>query len=71
MKERRVRTELGKGMQRYISDSTAQTIINTAMTPAFAKGDFAGGLEAGLNQLMEKARSFVVNASDLPPKRRP
>lgn len=71
MKERRVRIELGKDMERYISDATAQAIISTTMTRAFAKGDFAGGLEGGLNQLMEKARGFVVNASDLPTKTRP
>jgi uncharacterized protein len=67
MKERMVRIELGKGMQRYISDSTAQSIMDTSMTLAFAKGDFAGGLELGLNRLMEEGRSFVIKASDLPP----
>ncbi len=67
MKERRVRIELGKGMNRYISDSTAQSIVSTSMTPAFAKGDFSGGLEAGLSRLMQEARSFVV--SDPPPRR--
>jgi uncharacterized protein len=66
MKERKVRIELGKGMRRYISDAKATSIIESAMTPAFAKGDFAGGLEHGLDQLMGEARRFVVKAADLP-----
>jgi len=66
MKEREVRIELGKGMERYISDVKAKSIVDSSMTPAFAKGDFAGGLEHGLDQLMEEARRFVVKATDLP-----
>jgi uncharacterized protein len=58
MKERTVRIELGRGMQRYISDAMAQTIVNDAMIPAFRQGDFASGLERGLHQLMEKARRY-------------
>ncbi|MBU3949170.1 MAG: TPM domain-containing protein [Proteobacteria bacterium] len=60
VKEKKVRIELGKGMEPYISNSTAKMIIVTKMTPYFAKDDFATGLENGLNQLMEKAREFVI-----------
>jgi|HubBroStandDraft_1064217.scaffolds.fasta_scaffold03358_12 uncharacterized protein len=66
MKERKVRIELGKGMERYISDAEAKAIIDDTMTPAFARGDFAGGLEQGLKRLMADARRFVVNPSELP-----
>jgi len=66
MKEHGVRIELGKGLERYISDAKVKSIIESSMTPAFAKGDFAGGLERGLDQLMEEARRFVVKATDLP-----
>jgi uncharacterized protein len=66
MKEQAVRIELGKGMERYISDAKAKSIIESSMTPAFAKGDFAGGLESGLDKLMQEARRFVVKATDLP-----
>jgi uncharacterized protein len=60
MKERMVRIELGKGMENFISDSDAQGIIDTEMTPSFAKGNFSLGLELGLKQLMDKARRFIV-----------
>jgi uncharacterized protein len=60
MKERAVRIEVGLGMERFISNATALSIINTSMVPAFRKGDYAGGLEAGLDELMRKGRRFVV-----------
>jgi uncharacterized protein len=66
MKERGLRIELGTGMQHYITDFGAQSIVNKSMTPAFAKGDFAGGLEAGLKRLMEEGRHFVVKPGDVP-----
>ena len=59
--ERQIRIELGRGMQRYISDEVAQSIIATSMTPAFRKGDYAGGLELGLKRLMDAARAFIVD----------
>jgi uncharacterized protein len=60
MKERRVRIELGIGMNRYISNAEAKEIIDVEMTPLFSKGDFAGGLERGLKRLMEEGRRFVA-----------
>ena len=60
MKERAVRIELGVGMERFISNATAQSIISSSMVPAFRKGDYAGGLQAGLEQLMSEGRRFVV-----------
>jgi uncharacterized protein len=65
IKEHKVRIELGKGMQRYISDAEARSIIDNAMTPAFARGNFAGGLEQGIERLMADARRFVVSPEEL------
>jgi uncharacterized protein len=60
MKEKRVRIALGTGMERYISNAEALKIIEEEMTPAFKKADFAGGLERGLNRLMEEGRRFTA-----------
>lgn len=60
MKERRVRIELGIGMNRYISNAEAKEIIDMEMTPLFAKGDIASGLERGLKRLMEEGRRFTA-----------
>ncbi len=63
MQERKVRIELGKGMERFISDAQAKSIIDETMTPAFARGDFSAGLEGGFKLLMTEARQFVVPGS--------
>jgi uncharacterized protein len=62
MKERQVRIQLGKGMERYISDAQALAIIQNTMIPAFKKGNFADGLERGLTDLMKEARRYVVKS---------
>ena len=61
MKERKIRIELGLGMEKFITNATAQSIIETSMVPAFRKNDYAGGLESGLKQLMKEARKLVIN----------
>jgi hypothetical protein len=62
MQEKKVRIEVGKDMQRYLSDATAKSIVDDFMTPAFAKRDFAGGLEEGAKWLMQEGRRFKVSA---------
>lgn len=63
MKQRRIRIELGKGMERYISDAEAKLIIETDMMPWFRNGDFATGLQNGLQRLMTEGRRYVVQAN--------
>jgi uncharacterized protein len=60
MKERKARIELGKGMQRFITDAAAKQILDAEMMPLFSKGDFSSGLELGLERLMKEGRRFVV-----------
>ena len=71
MKERRVRIELALGMEKFTTNATADSIIRTAMVPAFSKGDYAGGLESGLKQLMIEARKFVITPIDLQRSKQP
>jgi uncharacterized protein len=70
IKERGVRVELGKGMERYISNEEAKAIIDEAMVPEFRKGNLAIGLdiglENGLQRLMIDGRRYVIPAGDLP-----
>jgi uncharacterized protein len=63
MRERSARIELGKGFVRYISDAKAKEIMDDSMIPAFAKGQFAEGIEGGLTRLMEEGRKFVVSGA--------
>lgn len=62
MHEQKVRIEVGKDMARYLSDATAKSIVDDFMTPAFAKRNFAGGLEEGAKWLMQEGRRFKVSA---------
>ena len=50
--ERQVRIELGLGVSRIISDEAAKAIIDFYMTPQFRDGDFSGGLEMGIKELI-------------------
>lgn len=67
MEEKLIRIELGAGMKKYISNAAAQSIIHDSMLPAFRKNDFAGGLHAGLQELMKQARKFVVSPAERKP----
>jgi uncharacterized protein len=59
-KQRKVRIELGRSFERYISDARAHEIVSTAMLPAFRKQEYAVGLLHGVEQLMNDGRAFVV-----------
>jgi uncharacterized protein len=50
--DRRVRIEVGYGLEGVIPDALASRIINEAITPRFKAGDFHGGIEAGVERLM-------------------
>lgn len=49
--ERRMRIEVAKALEGAIPDIAAARIIDGAMKPRFRDGDFAGGLEAAVQQL--------------------
>jgi uncharacterized protein len=50
--DRTVRIETTKTLEGAIPDLAASQIIETAITPRFKQGDFAGGLDAGASQIM-------------------
>lgn len=52
--DRRVRIEVAKALEGAIPDLAASRIIEQAITPAFKAGDFAGGLDQGVDQLMAR-----------------
>ena len=51
--DRAVRIEVAKTLEGAIPDLAAKRIIDGAITPSFKKGDFAGGLDAGVDQLFK------------------
>lgn len=54
--DRRVRIEVARALEGAVPDLAAFHIIDRAITPAFRKGDFAGGLNAGVDALMARVR---------------
>ncbi|MDD2365874.1 MAG: TPM domain-containing protein [Desulfuromonadaceae bacterium] len=54
--ERRVRIEVGMGLQGVLPDITAGQIIRNVMTPYFRKGDYDRGVEAGVEAIVAATR---------------
>lgn len=52
--DRKVRIETTKALEGAIPDLAARQIIETAITPRFRQGDFAGGLDAAADQIMAR-----------------
>ena len=49
--DRRVRIEVAKTLEGAIPDLAAKQVIDNALTPAFKRGDFAGGIGLAIEQL--------------------
>lgn len=50
--ERKVRIEVGYGLEGALTDALSKVIIAGAITPRFKAGDFAGGIEAGVDGIL-------------------
>jgi uncharacterized protein len=59
--DRRVRIEVGYGLEGALSDAVANRIVDEAIAPHFKQGDFDGGIEAGVDKMIS-----VVNGEPLP-----
>ena len=53
--DRRLRIEVGYGLEGAIPDSVARRVIDERITPRFRDGDFYGGVRDGLDQLIKLA----------------
>ncbi|WP_262965512.1 TPM domain-containing protein [Methylobacter psychrophilus] len=51
--DRKLRLEVGYGLEGAIPDAIAKRVIADTITPFFKKGDYAGGVDAGVTQLMQ------------------
>jgi uncharacterized protein len=59
--DRRVRIEVGRGLEGAMPDAIANRIIDETVAPHFKLGDYDGGVEAGIDQMIS-----VVNGEPLP-----
>jgi uncharacterized protein len=51
--ERRVRIEVGRGLEPVMTDALSKLIIENAILPAFRRGDFPGGIRAGVRDIKD------------------
>lgn len=50
--ERKVRIEVGYGLEGALTDAVSRLIIENAITPRFRAGDFAGGITRGVDDIV-------------------
>ncbi|MBT9507254.1 TPM domain-containing protein [Rhodoferax sp.] len=60
--DRKVRVEVAKTLEGAIPDLAAKRVIDEVITPRFKRGDFAGGLDAGVARL-----TGLIAGEALPP----
>jgi uncharacterized protein len=54
--DRRIRIEVAKTLEGAVPDLAARQIIDRRISPAFRGGDFAGGIDAGLDALIARIK---------------
>jgi uncharacterized protein len=59
--DRRLRIEVGYGLEGALTDVTTKRIIDEDITPKFKAGDFAGGVAAGINRMIR-----IIDGEKLP-----
>jgi uncharacterized protein len=62
--DRKVRLEVGYGLEGVLPDAAANRIIREDILPRFKQGDFYGGLRAGTDRIMR-----TIEGEPLPPPR--
>jgi uncharacterized protein len=62
--DRKVRIEVGYGLEGALNDATAKRIIANDITPRLMQGDFYGGITAGVGRIIN-----VIDHESLPPKK--
>jgi uncharacterized protein len=60
--DRKIRIEVGYGLEGVITDAMTRRIREETITPLFRQGDFAGGIDAGVDQMIK-----LIDGEPLPP----
>jgi uncharacterized protein len=64
--DRKLRIEVGYGLEGALTDFTSKRIIDEVITPKFRTGDFAGGISDGVDRILR-----VIDGEPLPAPQRP
>lgn len=60
--DREVRIEVGYGLEGVLNDATSKRIISETIVPRFKQGDYFGGIDGGVDQMI-----MLVDGEALPP----
>jgi uncharacterized protein len=52
--ERKVRIEVGYGLEPVLTDALSSVILQTRVLPRFREGDYAGGVKSGVDAIVEQ-----------------
>jgi uncharacterized protein len=55
--ERRVRIEVGYGLEPIMTDALSSVIVNTQILPAFKANDYPGGIKAGVDAIIAQMQA--------------
>jgi uncharacterized protein len=66
--ERRLRIEVGYGLEGTLPDVVAGRIIRNVITPRFKSGDFAGGISEGVRAIVAQLEGTAPAAEEAPPQ---
>jgi uncharacterized protein len=58
--DRKLRIEVGYGLEGVMPDAIASRIIREVITPRFRSGDYAGGIEAGTEAILKVTRGETL-----------
>jgi len=61
LEDRKLRIEVGYGLEGALTDATSNRIIDEDIVPAFRRGDYYGGIETGVDRMLR-----VIEGEPLP-----
>ena len=67
--DRKIRIEVGYGLEGTLTDAKSAQIIRREMVPRFRAGDFPAGIEAGVKAILSTIEGTYEPKEDVPPPR--
>ena len=62
MNDRKLRIEVGYGLEGVVTDTIAKRIIDEVIIPRFKRGSFGGGISEGVDQILQ-----IIDGAPFPP----
>jgi len=69
--DHKVRIEVGYGLEGDLTDAVSSTIINQVILPRFRKGDYAGGIASGADEILRALGDDLAAAPPVQMQQRP